>query len=132
MSMTDPVADMLTRIRNGSKARKKFVDIPSSKIKEQIARVLRDNDFISKYAVIPDNKQGMLRVKLRYTPDHEEVFSGLSRVSRPGRRVYLSYGQIRSKRRLLGTLVISTSQGVITEDEAIKKGIGGEAVCRIW
>ncbi|MBD3232388.1 MAG: 30S ribosomal protein S8 [candidate division Zixibacteria bacterium] len=132
MSMTDPVADMLTRIRNGSKARKRFVDIPGSKIKEQIARVLRDSDFISKYAVVPDNKQGILRVKLRYTPEHEEVFSGLARVSRPGRRIYLSCDQIRAKKRLLGTLVISTSQGVITEEEAIKRGIGGEAVCRIW
>lgn len=132
MSMTDPIADMLTRIRNGSKARKKFVDIPCSKIKERMARVLADNDFISRFAIIPDNKQGILRVKLRYTPDYESVFSGLERISRPGRRVYLSCDQLRAKRRLLGTLVISTSQGVIVEDEAIKRGIGGEAICRIW
>jgi small subunit ribosomal protein S8 len=132
MSMTDPVADMLTRIRNAAKAKKRTVDIPGSKIKEQIARILKEQDFISKYAVIPDNKQNVIRIKLRYAPDQKAVFSGLQRVSKPGLRIYVTKDDIVKQRRRLGTLVISTSQGVVTEDEAIRRGIGGEAVCRIW
>jgi len=130
--MTDPIADMLTRIRNASKAKKRFVDIPNSKIKEQIARILVERDFISKYAVIPDNKQGVLRIRMRYTLDHQSVFSGMSRVSSPGRRTYLAKDDLKAMSRYLGTIIISTSQGVLAEEEAIKRGIGGEAICRIW
>ncbi|PJA29484.1 MAG: 30S ribosomal protein S8 [candidate division Zixibacteria bacterium CG_4_9_14_3_um_filter_46_8] len=132
MCMTDPIADMLTRIRNASKAKKRFVDIPNSKIKEQIARILVERDFISKYAVIPDNKQGVLRIRMRYTLDHQSVFSGMSRVSSPGRRTYLAKDDLKAMSRYLGTIIISTSQGVLAEEEAIKRGIGGEAICRIW
>ncbi|MCP4632880.1 MAG: 30S ribosomal protein S8 [candidate division Zixibacteria bacterium] len=132
MSMTDPIADMLTRLRNASKAKKRFVDIPNSNIKEQIAKILKETDFISQYAVIPDNKQGILRVKMRYTPDRDSVFSGLVRVSRPGLRKYVDTDELKRKSRHLGTMIISTSQGVLTEDDARRRGIGGEAICRIW
>ncbi len=132
MNITDPIADMLTRIRNASKARKRYVDIPNSKVKEQIAKVLVEREFVSNYTVIPDNKQGILRIKMRYTPDNEAVFSNLVRISKPGRRIYLKVDDLFAKKRLLGMLLISTSSGIITEDEAVKRGIGGEAVCRIW
>jgi len=132
MSMTDPIADLLTRIRNASKARKRFVDIPNSKIKEQITRILAEKEFISKYAIIPDNKQDIIRIKMRYTPDHQSVFSGLARISKPGRRVYMANADLKFNRRFMGTIIVSTSKGVLTEDKAIEIGIGGEAICRIW
>ncbi|MBD3168255.1 MAG: 30S ribosomal protein S8 [candidate division Zixibacteria bacterium] len=132
MSMTDPIADMLTRIRNASKAKKRFVDIPSSKIKVELARILEEKDFISRYAVLKDNKQGIIRIKMRYTPDQQSVFTQLRRVSKPGLRQYMSRDDLHKQKRRLGTLVISTSQGVMTEDDAREKGIGGEAICRIW
>ncbi len=132
MSMTDPIADMLTRLRNASKARKRFVDVPNSKMKEQLARILKEQDFISKYAVIKDNKQGILRIKMRYTPEQQSVFSALVRVSRPGLRQYAAKDDLRKQSRRLGTLIVSTSQGLLTENEAVRRGIGGEAICRIW
>ena len=132
MSMTDPIADMLTRIRNASKAKKRFVDIPSSNVKVELARILKERDFISQYAVMKDNKQGIIRIKMRYTPDQQSVFTQLKRVSKPGLRQYLSRDDLYKQKRRLGTLIISTSQGIMSEDEALEKGIGGEAVCRIW
>ncbi len=132
MSMTDPIADMLTRLRNASKARTRFVDVPNSKMKEQLARILKEQDFISKYAVIKDNKQGILRIKMRYTPEQQSVFSALVRVSRPGLRQYAAKDDLRKQSRRLGTLIVSTSQGLLTENEAVRRGIGGEAICRIW
>jgi small subunit ribosomal protein S8 len=132
MSMTDPIADFLTRIRNGNKARKRFVDIPNSKVKEHLAKILEEGEYISKYAVIPDNKQGVLRIKMRYTPDHQSVFSALVRVSKPGLRIYYTKDELKAQSRRLGTLVVSTSKGILTEEQAISQGVGGEALCRIW
>ena len=132
MSMTDPIADLLTRIRNANRAHKVTVDIPSSKIKEEISRIMQKEGFISGYEVIPDNKQGILRVKLNYLSKREPVLTGLDRVSRPGSRVFIEADEIKSVFGGLGIAIISTSQGLLTDRQARKKGIGGELLCRIW
>jgi small subunit ribosomal protein S8 len=132
MSMTDPIADLLTRIRNANRARKVSVDIPSSKIKEQICRLMQEEGFIAGYEVIPDNKQNILRVKLNYLPKKEPVLTGLERISRPGSRVYVEADEIKSVFGGLGISILSTSQGIITDRQARKAGIGGELLCRVW
>lgn len=132
MSMTDPIADMLTRLRNASKAKMKKVDIPASNIKREIARILEENHFIGKTIEIKDNKQGLLRVYLRYTKTDEPIIRGLKRVSRPGLRSYLDKDKLARMRNQLGMTVVSTSKGLMTDDEARREGIGGEAVCYIW
>ncbi|MFH2054372.1 MAG: 30S ribosomal protein S8 [bacterium] len=132
MSMTDPIADMLTRIRNASKAKKKKVDIPASNIKREIARILEENHFIGKTIEIKDNKQGVLRVYLRYTKTDEPIIRGLRRVSRPGLRSYRDKDALARMRNQMGMTVVSTSKGLMTDDEARREGIGGEAVCYVW
>jgi small subunit ribosomal protein S8 len=132
MSMTDPIADLLTRIRNANRARKVSVDIPSSKIKEQICHIMQEEGFIAGYDVIPDNKQNILRVKLNYLPKKEPVLTGLERISRPGSRVYVEADEIKSVFGGLGISILSTSQGIITDRQARKAGIGGELLCRVW
>jgi small subunit ribosomal protein S8 len=133
MSMTDPVADLLTRIRNGSKAQKNAVDVPASNLKREIVRILIERKYLKDLVEIPDNKQGILRVYLRYASADEPVIKGIQRVSKPGLRRYLDAEQVRlSTHNSRGIVVISTSQGVMTNFEATQKGIGGEAVARCW
>ncbi|MGH7571785.1 MAG: 30S ribosomal protein S8 [Gemmatimonadota bacterium] len=131
MVMTDPVADCLTRIRNACRARQKRVDIPASKIKVEIARILLENHYIQNYKVLDDGKQGVLRVYLKY---HEErpVVHGIERVSRPGLRVYRKQDELPRVRGGLGTAIVSTSRGLLTDREAREAGLGGEVLARVW
>lgn len=133
MSMTDPIADLLTRIRNASKAKKNAVDIPASSVKRELVRILIDNKFLKDMVELPDNKQGILRVYLRYSRADKPVLKGLERISRPGLRQYFDAEKIRlSTHNMRGLIIISTSQGVMTNFDAAHKGVGGEAICRCW
>ncbi|MGH7589083.1 MAG: 30S ribosomal protein S8 [Gemmatimonadota bacterium] len=131
MVMTDPVADCLTRIRNACRARRKRVDIPASKIKVEIARILLENHYIQNYKVLDDGKQGVLRVYLKYHDDRP-VLHGIERVSRPGLRVYRKRDGLPRVRGGIGTAIVSTSRGLLTDREAREAGIGGEVVARVW
>ena len=132
MSMTDPIADLLTRIRNASKAKKKKVDIPASNIKREIARILEENHFIGKTIEIKDNRQGILRVYLRYTKTDDPIIRGIQRVSRPGLRRYVDSEKLVRMRNQMGMTVVSTPKGLMTDEEARHEGIGGEAICYVW
>ena len=132
MSMTDPIADMLTRIRNAAKAQHKAADVPSSKVKKEIARVLHELGFIRDYTEIKDNKQGILRIYLKYTKKDESVIVGLERASKPGLRRYISMDDMRKLGYQVGTIIISTSRGIMTHEQALKTGVGGEAIARVW
>ncbi len=132
MAMTDPIADMLTRIRNANAAKFAKVDIPASNLKVHIARILKDEGFIKNYKVIKDNRQGLLRVYLKYDEKNQQVLSNLHRVSRPGRRVYAGKDNLPRVLNGLGVAILSTSKGVITDREARKLGVGGEVLCKIW
>lgn len=133
MSMTDPVADLLTRIRNASKARKPAVDIPASNLKREIVRILRDNKYIRDYLELQDTKQGIIRVYLRYSRGDMPVIKGIRRVSSPGLRKYWDAQDVRlSTRFAQGISIISTSSGVMTNFEAAQKGVGGEIMIRCW
>ncbi|RKY04955.1 30S ribosomal protein S8 [Candidatus Poribacteria bacterium] len=132
MSMTDPIADMLTRIRNANMVYHEYVDIPASKMKEAIARILLKEGFIRNYKLIEDGKQGILRIYLKYGPNGERVINQLVRVSKPGRRVYVGKDELPRVRGGLGIAIISTSKGVMTSAEAKKLGIGGEVICYVW
>lgn len=131
MVMTDPVADCLTRIRNACRAKHKRVDIPASKIKVEIARILQENHFIQNYKVLDDGKQGVLRVYLKYHED-QPVLHGIERISRPGLRVYRKQDELPRVRGGLGTAIVSTSRGLLTDREAREEGIGGEVLARVW
>ena len=130
--MTDPVADMLTRIRNGMRARHAKVDIPASNLKSELARILKEEGYIQNYKRIDDDKQGTLRVFLRRAADGSEVILGLSRVSRPGCRVYVSKDEIPKVQGGLGINIISTSRGLMTGRQAVRDGVGGEILCNVW
>jgi small subunit ribosomal protein S8 len=132
MSMTDPIADMLTRIRNAAKAQHKMVDIPSSNVKKDIARILHELGFIREYSETKDSKQGILRVYLKYTKKDESVILGLERVSRPGLRRYVTIDNMKKLGHQVGITVISTSRGIMTHQDALKAGVGGEALLRVW
>jgi len=132
MSMTDPIADMLTRIRNGAKAQHKVVDIPASNVKKEIARILHDLGFVRDFTEIKDNKQGLIRVFLKYTKKDESVILGLQRVSKPGLRKYVTTDDIKMLGQQVGTTLISTSRGIMTHEQALKAGVGGEALLRVW
>jgi small subunit ribosomal protein S8 len=132
MSMTDPVADMLTRIRNANMVKLQKVDIPSSNLKVSIANVLKQEGFIKNYKVISDNLQGILRVYLKYIDEKECVINEIKRVSKPGGRVYVKSEDIPVIKSGLGVAVLSTSKGVITDNAARKAGVGGELICTIW
>ena len=132
MPVTDPIADMLTRIRNGCKAKMKRVDIPASNVKRELARILEEQKFIKKSVEVKDGKQGILRVYLRYTQNDEPVIRGLRRVSRPGLRQYADKDKVKTFSYKLGTTVISTSRGLMTHRDAVREGVGGEAVCYVW
>jgi small subunit ribosomal protein S8 len=132
MSMTDPIADMLTRIRNGIQARHERVELPASKLKVEIARILKGEGFISNYKVVEDGGRRQLRVYLKYAPTGEPVIHGIERISRPGRRVYRNKGEIPRVLGGLGLAIVSTSKGVLSGAEANKNGIGGEVLCQVW
>ena len=132
MSFTDPIADMLTRIRNAVKVKKKEVNIPSSSMKVEIAKILKDEGYIKNFKVIDDNKQGILNLTLKYTDQNESVISGLRRASRPGCRKYCKGGSIPKVIGGLGIAILSTSKGVATGKKCEELGVGGEVLCYIW
>ncbi len=132
MSMTDPIADLLTRIRNALIARHDRVDVPASKIKVAIVRILKDEGFIKNFKVSKDNKQGMIRVFLKYSDRNTPVINGLERISKPGRRVYQKSSDILPVLSGLGVAIVSTSSGVMTDKEARRQNVGGEMICQIW
>lgn len=136
MSMTDPIADFLTRIRNGIRAAHETVEIPSSGLKQEMARILKEQGYIRGYSVeAPEAGPGhrpTLRVELKYTDDRRSAISGLERVSRPGRRTYVHAGAIPKVQGGMGTAIVTTSKGVMTGHDARKAGIGGEVLARVW
>lgn len=132
MSMSDPIADLLTRIRNGAQAGQATVDMPAARLKAEICRVLKEEGFIQDYAVEAEPKPGVLRVTLRYTKDRTSVLQGLRRVSRPSLRVYVGCGDIKMVRSGLGISILSTPQGVMTGKVARQKRVGGEVLCEVW
>lgn len=132
MALTDPIADMLTRVRNAGKAKFNSVDIPGSKMKIELARVMKEEGYIRNYKFIKDGKQGILRVYLKYADDQSHVIQELNRVSKPSRRVYVGADQVRPVYNGLGTAVLSTSKGIITDRQARKEHVGGEVICNIF
>jgi len=132
MPVTDPVADMLTRIRNALVVKKEAVEIPASKMKKSIAQILLTEGFIKSYECVEEGVQGTLRIKLKYAPDGKSVISGLKRISKPGLRVYARKDQIPKVLGGLGVAIISTSKGVTTDVEARKNEVGGEVLAYIW
>ncbi len=130
--VSDPIADMLTRIRNGQTARMARVDIPKSKIKVAIAEILKAEGFIEDFRVISDKKQGLIEVKLRYDDSRTPVIQGIQRVSTPGLRQYLPSKEIPKIRNGLGVLIMTTSRGVMTDRAAREANVGGEALCAVW
>jgi small subunit ribosomal protein S8 len=135
MSMTDPVADFLTRLRNGARAQHHDVKIPSSKLKRELARILKEQGYIDAYLIeppVPGRPNEQITVTLKYTDDRKPVISGIQRVSRPGQRTYVDHAHIPRIQGGMGTAIISTSKGVMTGHEARQQGVGGEVVARIW
>ena len=132
MAMTDPIADYLTRLRIASNSKQKYVDIPASRVKAQMSKILLDAGYVNGVKYIEDNRQGLLRIYLKYQRDNSPVLGGAQRVSRPSRRVYT--GRTRLPRVLggYGIAIVSTSQGILTDLECRKRGIGGEIMCEIW
>ena len=130
--MTDPIADLLTRIRNAIAADHEYADIPASKFKTEIARVLDEQGYIESYSVEPARVGEVLRVKIKYTEDRRSVISGLQRVSRPGRRTYTHSGELPKVLGGMGTVIMSTSRGVMTGHQARQEGVGGEVVAYVW
>ena len=132
MPTTDPIADMLTRIRNANRAKHQQCDIPASKVKEQIAKVLKGEGFIKDYQVLNTGVQGVIRVTLKYTNDRKDVIGGLKRVSRPGLRKYTSVAGIPTIYGGMGTVIMSTPQGIMTGRKAKKQNVGGEILAYVW
>lgn len=132
MSMSDPLADMLTRIRNAGNAKFKSVDIPGSQIKIALAGVMKEEGFIRNYKFIKDNKQGLLRVYLKYDQNDRHVIYGIDRISKPSRRVYVRSNDVKPVLNGLGISVLSTSKGLLTDKQARKDNVGGEVLCAIW
>jgi small subunit ribosomal protein S8 len=130
--VTDPVADLLTRIRNGSMAEHEKVDVPASKLKVRVVEILKEEGFIKNFRLIEDQKQGVLRVYLKYGPAQERVITGLRRVSKPGRRLYVSADRIPSVLGGMGVAILSTPRGVLTDRESRKAKVGGEVLCYVW
>jgi small subunit ribosomal protein S8 len=130
--MSDPLADMLTRIRNAGMVRYETVDVPMSNLKVGVAKVLREEGYINDYEIIEDNKQGTLRIALKYGPNNERVISGIRRVSKPGLRQYVKADDIPKVLSGLGISILSTSKGIITDREARRLRIGGEILCEAW
>ena len=134
MSMTDPIADFLARIRNGIRARKQSIECPRSNLKLRLAEILRDEGFLQTVTAVEDDKQGMIKLALRYDGrvGHGSAITGMRRVSRPGQRAYVPAKSVPRVRNGLGIAILSTSQGVMTDREARTKGVGGEVLCEVW
>lgn len=132
MSMSDPIADMLTRIRNAGKAKFGSVDIPGSKLKTELAKVLKDEGYIRNYKFIKDDKQGILRVYLKYEQGERNVIYGIERVSKPSRRVYVKSKDIKPVLNGMGIAILSTSKGIMSDRAARREKVGGEILCNVW
>ena len=130
--MTDPIADMLTRIRNAVNAKHKVVEVPASNIKKSIAQILLDEGFIDGFNVTDDGKQGIITIDLKYGPNEEKVISGIKRISKPGLRVYARANEVPKVLGGRGIAIVSTSKGLVTDKVARKEGIGGEVICYVW
>ncbi len=129
--MTDPIADMLTRIRNAALIRSEKVDVPASRIKLEIAKILKEEGFIRAYKILKDRKQGILRLTLKYI-DNDNVISGLRRISKPGRRVYVGSGEIPRVMGGVGIAVLTTSRGIMSDKTCRRESVGGEVICYVW
>ncbi len=132
MSKTDPIADYLTRIRNATRAKHKKVDIPASNLKKEITRILQEEHYIDNHIVIEDNKQSIIRIYLKYNDDENCIISGLNRASCPGLRQYVKKDSIPRVFNNLGISILTTSQGIMTGQEARRRGVGGEILCYVW
>jgi small subunit ribosomal protein S8 len=132
MVMTDPVADMLTRIRNANAVRHESLEVPGSRLKREIAEILKREGFIKEVEYVEDNKQGMIRIFLKYGPNQEKVITGLKRISKPGLRVYAKADEVPRVLSGLGIAIVSTSNGIITDKEARKQSVGGEVLAYVW
>jgi small subunit ribosomal protein S8 len=132
MPVTDQISDMLTRVRNALLAHHDHVLVPASKLKLELAKILKSQGYIQKYDLVDDKRQGQIRIHLRYTPARASVITGLRRISRPGVRVYVDAKRLPRVMGGLGIAVLSTSQGVVTDREARRRGIGGEVLCYVW
>ncbi|MBR4892738.1 MAG: 30S ribosomal protein S8 [Clostridia bacterium] len=132
MQITDPIADMLTRIRNANSARHLSVDIPASNLKKSIAEILLEEGYIKNYQIIDDGKQGIIRVSLKYAENKQRVISGIKRISKPGLRIYANKEELPRVLKGLGIAIISTSKGVMTDKKARKENVGGEVLAYIW
>ncbi|MCL6471722.1 MAG: 30S ribosomal protein S8 [Firmicutes bacterium] len=132
MTMTDPIADMLTRIRNANRAFHEVVDIPASKLKEELAKILKEEGYIRDYQIIQENGFPVIRVKMSYGSNKERSITGIKRISKPGLRIYAKKDEIPRVLGGLGIAIISTSKGVMTGREAKKAGLGGEVICYVW
>lgn len=130
--MTDPIADMLTRIKNANMVRMEKVDIPASKLKIEMTKILKEKGFIKGYKVLKDKKQGILRISLKYVAGGERVISGLKKISKPGRRVYVDKKEIPKVMGGFGIAILSTSKGILSDESCRREGIGGEVLCYIW
>lgn len=131
MSMTDPIADMLTRLRNANRALHDKVDMPSSKLKLEIAKIMKEEGFLKNFRLIDDKKQGILRIYMKYGPGDKRILMNLARVSRPGLRVYVTRKRMAKSKKVLGISILSTSKGVMTDKRAEEVGVGGEVICYI-
>lgn len=129
---TDPIADMLTRLRNGILARHEKVDVPASALKSEIARILKDEGYLQNFKRLDDEKQGVLRLFLRNVGDGTSVIQGVERVSKPGRRIYVRKDEIPRVQGGLGINILSTSRGLMTGRQALREGVGGELLCNVW
>lgn len=132
MTITDPLADMLTRVRNAGNAKLNSVDIPGSRIKTALANVLKEEGFIRNFKFIKDNKQGTIRIYLKYDKNERHTIYGLERISKPSRRVYVKGGDIKPVLNGMGISVLSTSRGILTDKKARQENLGGELLCKIW
>lgn len=130
--MTDPIADLLTRVRNACQAGHRKVDIPSSRMKREIARILKEHGFIHNYAFVDDNRQGYLRLYLKYDTNEACAIQGLQRESRPGLRRYIGKDKLPRVLNGLGVAILSTSKGILTDRDARREGVGGELICKVW
>lgn len=130
--MTDPIADMLTRIRNANMAKLEKVDVPASKMKIEITKILKEKGFIKSFKVLRDRKQGVIRISMKYISGQEKAITGLKRISKPGRRVYADKAGIPRVMGGFGIAIVSTSSGILTDEVCRRKNVGGEVLCNIW
>jgi small subunit ribosomal protein S8 len=132
MSMSDPIADYLTRVRNGLQAKKKFIDIPASNIKRKMTRILLEQGFVKRYIILDDGSQGIIRIWLKYDELGNSVIHNIKRISTPGRRAYVSVDELPRVKNNFGISIITTPKGVITAREARRQNVGGEVLCEVW